>query len=141
MTAPQYLAWSDSICSALQLINHWQDVAIDWKKNAGGRVYLPQDDLARFGLSEQDIAAQCESESWQHMMSFQCNRARDMMDTGRPLGRIVPGRMGFELRLIIAGGIAILDKIDAVHGDIFRHRPQVTKWDWLRIAPRALVLQ
>ncbi|MBL0122521.1 MAG: squalene synthase HpnC [Betaproteobacteria bacterium] len=141
LAAPQNLIWSDSICSALQLINHWQDVGIDWKKNAGGRVYLPQEDLARFGLSDHDIAAQCSSESWQRMMAFQCERARGMMDDGRPLGRTLPGRMGAELRMIIAGGRTILDKIDEAHGDVFRHRPQLTKWDWLKIAPRALVLQ
>ena len=59
--APQNLEWSDAICSALQLINHWQDVAVDWLKNDEGRVYLPQDDLARFGLSERDIATQINS--------------------------------------------------------------------------------
>lgn len=141
LTTPQYLAWSDSICSALQLINHWQDIAVDWKKNVGGRVYLPLDDLARFGLSEQDIAAQSGSDAWQRMMAFQCARARDLMNSGRPLGRILPGRMGAELRMIIAGGATILDKIDAVHGDVFRRRPQLTKWDWLKIAPRALILE
>ena len=141
LTSPQNLAWSDSICSALQLINHWQDIAVDWKKNAGGRVYLPLDDLARFGLSEQDIAAQRVSEAWQQMMAFQCERARDMMNSGRPLGKLLPGRMGAELRLIIAGGATILDKITAVHGDVFRRRPQLSKWDWLKIAPRALIFQ
>ena len=141
MTTPQNLAWSDSICSALQLINHLQDVAVDWKKNAVGRVYLPLDDLARFGLSEKDIAAQCGSTAWQHMMAFQCDRARAIMASGRPLGRILPGRMGAELRLIIAGGATILDKIDGVHGDVFRCRPRLTKWDWLKIAPRALISQ
>ncbi len=137
----QNLAQSDSICSALQLINHWQDIAIDWQKGAGGRVYLPLDDLTRFGLSENDIAAQNNSEAWRRLMEFQCERARAMMNSGRPLGRSLPGRIGAELRLIIAGGVTILDKIDAVHGDIFRRRPQLTKWDWLRIAPRALVFQ
>ena len=141
LTAPQYLAWSDAICTALQLVNHWQDVAIDWKKNTTGRVYLPLDDLARFGLSEQAIAAQTDSVAWQRMMAFQCDRARTMMDAGRPLGRVLPGRMGAELRLIIAGGDTILDKIDGVHGDVFRRRPRLTKWDWLKIAPRALIPQ
>ncbi len=139
MTTPPNLAWSDSICSALQLINHWQDVAIDWKKNEGGRVYLPQEDLARFALSENDIATQSISDGWRHMMAFQCERARNMMLAGRPLGRVLPGRMGAELRLIMAGGLAIADKIDAIGGDVFRHRPRLGKWDWLQIAPRALV--
>ncbi len=141
LDSAQNLAWSDSICSALQLINHWQDIAIDWKKNAVGRVYLPQEDLQRFGLSERDISAQTDSVEWQRMMSFQSNRARQMMSLGQPLGRILPGRMGAELRLIIAGGTRILDKIDAVRGDVFRHRPQLTKWDWFKVTPRALIFQ
>ncbi|MEP7154157.1 MAG: squalene synthase HpnC [Betaproteobacteria bacterium] len=139
LATPQNVAWSDNICSALQLINHWQDVAIDWKKNDGGRVYLPQDDLARFGVSERDIAGQSSDPAWQKMMAFQCARARAMMQSGKPLGRVLPGRMGAELRTMMAGGLAILDKIDTVKGDVFRHRPRLTKWDWIRIGPRALI--
>lgn len=138
-TASQYLTWSDAVCSSLQLINHWQDVAIDWQKNNGGRVYLPLDDLARFGLSEQDIANQSVTDAWRKMMAFQCDRARKMMQFGAPLGNVLTGRMGAELRVIIAGGMAILDKIDAVDGDVFRHRPTISKWDWLKIGPRALI--
>lgn len=136
---PENLAQSDAICSALQLVNHWQDIAIDWRKNDGGRVYLPLDDLARFGLSERDISDQGQSPSWGKMMAFQCDRARKLMQFGAPLGRILSGRMGVELRVIIAGGSAILDKIDAVDGDIFRRRPKISKWDWFRIAPHALI--
>lgn len=136
LTSPRNLAWSDSVCSSLQLINHWQDVAVDWKKNESGRVYLPQEDLRRFGLSEVDIAAGSVSRAWREMMAFQCQRARSMMHAGRPLGRVLPGRLGLELRAIMAGGLAILDKIDAVDGDVFRRRPRLRKWDWLLMAPR-----
>ena len=137
-TTPQNLIRSDAICSALQLINHWQDIAVDWHKNDGGRVYLPLDDLTNFGLGERDIANQVRSPSWGKMMAFECDRARKLMELGAPLGRVLSGRMGAELRVIIAGGGAILDKIDAVDGDVFRHRPRLSKWDWLKIAPRAL---
>ena len=137
--SPQYVMWSDAVCCALQLINHWQDVAIDWRKNNGGRVYLPLDDLARFGLSEQDIANQNDTKAWREMMAFQCDRARKLMQFGAPLGSALAGRMGAELRVIIAGGLSILDKIDAVDGDVFRHRPKLSKWDWLKIGPRALI--
>lgn len=129
------LAWSDSICSALQLINFWQDVAVDWEK---GRVYLPQEDLGRFGVGEQDIAAGRTSEAWRSLMAFQCARARQMLESGRPLTRAMPGRMGLELRFVLAGGNAILDKIDAVQGDVFRCRPRLTKLDWLRQIPAAV---
>ena len=137
-TSAQQLAWSDAICSALQLINHWQDVAVDWKKNSSGRVYLPQDDLAQFGLTDADIATGVNSDAWVAMMAFQCKRARELMLSGAPLAQMLRGRFGIELRLIVGGGLAVLDKIDAVRGDVFHHRPQLTKWDWLRIVPRAL---
>ncbi len=136
------LAMSDKICSALQLINHWQDVAIDWQKNNGGRVYLPMEDLARFDLTTADIALATTtaiSPKWSQMLVFQTSRARQMMHEGAPLSHKMTGRFGAELRLIVAGGLSILDKIDAVNGDVFRHRPKLTKWDWLKIAPAALL--
>ena len=135
----QNLAWSDAICSALQLINHWQDIGVDWQKNNGGRVYLPQDELAQFGLSVANIATKDSSKEWAEMMRFQCSRARALLHSGKPLTGQLPGRMGAELRLIVAGGACILDKIDAVHGDVFRYRPKMSKWDWLKIAPSALL--
>jgi phytoene synthase len=76
-------------------------------------------------------------------MAFQVGRAREMMNNGAPLAAMMPGRFGVELRLIVAGGLTILDKIDAVGGDIFNHRPTVTKLDWigiiLRVIPAALM--
>jgi squalene synthase HpnC len=132
------LRMSDEICSALQLINHWQDVAIDWRKNAHGRVYLPQDEMLRFGLSDADIGRAIPTPEWRAMMAFQVARARQMMESGAPLAAMMPGRFGVELRLIVAGGLTILDKIDAVGGDVFNHRPTVTKLDWLGILLRVL---
>ncbi len=138
-TEADNLAMSDDICSALQLINHWQDVAIDWQKNDGGRVYLPKDELAYYGLSKSDIKGSNCSPAWREMMRFQTSRARSMMQRGAPLSRKMTGRFGAELRLIVAGGMAIVDKIDAADGDIFRYRPKLTTWDWLTIAPAALL--
>ncbi len=138
-TSPQNLAWSDSICSALQLINHWQDVAIDYAKIEGGRIYLPQEDLAKFGLGTIDISTRTRSPAWKDLMAFQCARARDLLNSGKPLGKTLPGRIGAELRTIIAGGAAILNKIDEVNGDVFRHRPSLTKWDWIKIGPKAIL--
>jgi squalene synthase HpnC len=132
------LQMSDEICSSLQLINHWQDVAIDWRKNAHGRVYLPQDEMLRFGLADADIDRAIPTPEWRAMMAFQVARARRMMESGAPLAAMMPGRFGVELRLIVAGGLTILDKIDAVGGDVFNHRPTVTKLDWLGILLRVL---
>ncbi len=138
VTDAHQLRMSDQICSALQLINHWQDIAIDWRKNDVGRVYLPQEDLAHFGLTTDDIANSRFTPRWTDMMAFQSARARQMMQSGAPLSHEMKGRFGAELRLIVVGGLCILDKIDRVAGDVFNHRPVVTRWDWLRLAPSAL---
>jgi len=133
--SPQQLAWSDSICSGLQLINHWQDVGVDWRK---GRVYLPQEDLRRFDVSEQQIAAGTADGRWRDLLRFQVERARAMMIAGSPLGRSLPGRIGMELRLIVAGGLRILEKIEAVSYDVFRRRPKLKAYDWPLLAWRAV---
>ncbi len=131
---PANLRDSDAICSSLQLINHWQDIAVDWGK---GRVYLPQEDLAHFGIGEAWIAEGRVDGPWQDMVRFQCQRARAMMRSGSPLGTRLPGRIGLEIRAISAGGLRILDRIDAVHGDVFRHRPVLKGGDWARILWKA----
>jgi squalene synthase HpnC len=128
---------SDCICSALQLINFWQDVAIDWQK---GRVYLPQDDLARFGVSEAQFADFRWSEDWAALLAFQTDRARALMLEGAPLVHQLPGRLGWEIRLTVQGGLAILEQIDRVRGDVFAHRPLLRRGDWLRMAGRALFM-
>jgi squalene synthase HpnC len=134
-TDAESLSRSDAICSSLQLINFWQDVGVDWDK---GRVYIPQEDLAAHGVPESAIAGRVADARWRELMAFECDRARRMLLAGAPLGRSLPGRLGLEIRAIVAGGAAILDKIDAVQGDVFRHRPVLRKVDWVRILARAL---
>ena len=132
---PENQELSDAICSALQLINHWQDVAIDWSK---GRVYLPTEDLDRFGVTEQEIATGTCNDRWQALMRYQVDRARQLMNGGRPLGRRLPGRIGMEIRAIVAGGLRLADKLDAVRYDIFHRRPTLHGSDWLRVFAAAL---
>lgn len=136
---PDNLAASDAVCTALQLINHWQDVAIDWRKNPPhGRVYLPQDEMAHYGVDEAQLAAgRCDA-AWRALMHFQCARARALMLHGAPLARRLPGRVGLELRFIVAGGLRILDKLEAVDYDVFRRRPVITAADGPRLAWRSL---
>ena len=129
------LVRSDCVCSSLQLINFWQDVAIDWQKP---RVYLPQSDLAYFGVSEAQIAAGRIDDNWRALMRFQIDRARDMMNRGAPLGSAIPGRIGLELRTIVAGGLRILEKIEAVDFDVFSRRPVLRIYDWPLLSWRAL---
>lgn len=125
---PQNLAYSDAICTALQIINFWQDVKKDY---AIGRIYLPQDEMARFGVTEGNIADERVDAAWRELMQFQVQRARDLMKSGAPLGSILTGRIGLEMRLIIAGGLRILDKLNAADYDMFRHRPVLRPFDWV----------
>jgi len=124
---PQNLRWSDHICSSLQIINFLQDIAID---DAKGRVYMPQDELARFRVGEAQIAARDASGAWRDFMAFQVNRTRRMLWDGAPLGRSLTGRIGLEMRMIIAGGDRILTKILNANADVFRHRPVLRAYDW-----------
>ncbi|MCC6880224.1 MAG: squalene synthase HpnC [Rhodocyclaceae bacterium] len=126
---------SDGICSSLQLINHWQDIAIDWRK---GRIYLPQDELARFGIAESQIAEGRWDAAWAALMDFQIDRARRMMLDGSPLVHQLPGRIGLELRLIVASGLRMLDKLQRARGDVFRRRPVISGRDWPAILLHAL---
>lgn len=132
---PQNLAYSDAICSSLQLINFLQDVAIDYQKE---RIYLPQDEMARFGISERQIAAGDTGGNWSPFMAFQVERTRTLLQSGAPLGRILKGRLGLEMRMIIEGGARILAKIAAVNGDVYRQRPVLRWFDWPLMLSRAL---
>ncbi|MDW8324828.1 MAG: squalene synthase HpnC [Burkholderiales bacterium] len=132
---PKHQAWSDGICSALQLTNMLQDIAIDYRK---GRIYLPQDEMARFGVSERQIAEGRVDALWQQFMHFQIERARRMLAAGAPLARALPGRIGLELRLIVLGGERILYKLHAARGDVFTRRPVLTAVDWLYMLRRAV---
>lgn len=126
---------ADAICSALQLINFWQDVGIDIGK---GRIYLPQEDLLRFGVAEADILAQRDTPAWRALMAFEVDRARGLMLAGAPLATRLPGRIGWELRLVIQGGLRILERIEAAGYDVYRRRPRLGKPDYLIMGWRAL---
>jgi squalene synthase HpnC len=140
---PENLAMSDSICTALQLTNHWQDIAIDATKGSEGRIYLPQDELMLWGYSDADIlsgtAVTRDPVRWAEFMAFQTQRVTGLFDQGQALpvqlGRH-SWRIGQELRLTVAGGRRILQKIHAVKGDVYSHRPKLNSLDWLRILLR-----
>ncbi|MDP3636141.1 MAG: squalene synthase HpnC [Azonexus sp.] len=136
-TEIKHLEQSDCICSALQLINFWQDVAVDWEKE---RIYIPQADLPRFKISEADIASSRWSANWAALMDFEIDRARDLMLQGAPLVHALPGRLGWEIRLTIQGGLRILERLRQVRGNVFERRPKLGKWDWLVLAGRSLTM-
>lgn len=126
---------SDAICSALQLINFLQDVAIDREKE---RIYMPLDDLARFGVTAEQLDRGEANARFKELMQFEVDRARALMLSGAPLARRLPGRIGWELRLVIQGGLRILEAIEQVQFDVFRRRPRLKLPDWLLIGWRAL---
>jgi squalene synthase HpnC len=133
--APGNVAASDAICTGLQLANFWQDIALDWRK---GRVYLPQEDLDRFGIDEAAIAAgRCDAR-WRELVAFECARTRGLLESGRPLLRAVPWRLRLELAGVIEGGRRILQRIVAVDGDVFAHRPTLRAADWAMVALHAV---
>jgi squalene synthase HpnC len=128
------VACSDAICTALQLINFWQDVAIDWRK---GRIYIPQAEMARCAVRDADIGAQCCDPRWRALMQAQVQSTRALMLAGAPLARRMPGRFGLELCLVVQGGLRILEKIEQADYDVFRHRPKLGKADWALLMLRA----
>ncbi|MEP6607873.1 MAG: squalene synthase HpnC [Burkholderiaceae bacterium] len=126
---------SDAVCAGLQLTNFWQDVAIDWRK---GRVYIPQHDLRTFDVSEAQIARGEVDTNWRRLMAFEVARTRTLLHEGAPLASALGGRVGMELRLVVQGGLRILERIDAVGGDVFSRRPRLTAGDWTLMSWRAL---
>lgn len=122
--------WSDDICTALQLANHWQDVAVDLDKD---RIYLPLEDLSRFEISVDELARRDANSSFKRLMKFEVERARAMFARGKPLCTSVSGRFGLELRSVWLGGMRILDRIEQNGFDVFTGRPVITSTDKLKI--------
>lgn len=133
------LAQSDAVCSALQLINFWQDISVD---HARGRHYLPADALARHGLTLTDFAGPGEpavQARCQALVAELCAQAQALMQQGAPLARRIPGRAGWELRLVVQGGLRILEKIAGIGHRSWLQRPTVGKADVPLLLWRALV--
>jgi squalene synthase HpnC len=129
---------SDAICSALQLINFWQDFSRDGPR---ARLYVPQADLDRHGATADDVLACRDSPAARALIGELCTWARELMLQGAPLALGLPGRVGWELRLVVQGGLAILDKIDARHHDSLLYRPSIGVWDLPRLVWRALTMR
>jgi len=126
---------ADAICTGLQCVNFWQDVRIDWLKD---RIYLPQDALCRHGITEEDIGTCRLSPSWRAMMAERVEHARALLHSGAPLARRLPGRVGLELRLVVQGGLRILEQIEQACYDVFLNRPQLGGKDWGVMVWRAI---
>ncbi|MPZ41931.1 MAG: squalene synthase HpnC [Betaproteobacteria bacterium] len=126
---------SDRICTALQLINFWQDVAIDYTK---GRIYLPLDDMRHFAVTEAQLGRREADAAFRALMRHEVERTRRLLHDGAALGHRLRGRIGLEIRMVIAGGDTILHKLIAADYDVFRRRPVLRAWDWISMLARAL---
>ncbi|MDA1018535.1 MAG: squalene synthase HpnC, partial [Planctomycetota bacterium] len=126
----QNVAWSDSICTGLQLANFWQDVSRDADIH---RVYLPREDRERFGYTDDDLAARVTNAAFFDLMRFEVERAREWLRGGLPLIGRLPGRMQVDIELFARGGLKILERIEDFGFRVWETRPVVTKFDAARL--------
>lgn len=126
---------ANAICTGLQLTNFWQDIALDSQKR---RIYLPQDKLRRYHIVEEAIERRQTDDAWRALMREQTQQARQLLISGLPLVYRLPPRLSFELRLVIQGGLRILERLDQLHYDVFLNRPTLRKRDWILLLWRAL---
>ena len=134
--SPENMRLSDGICSALQLINFWQDVRIDYETK--NRIYLPQDEMRRFGVDEEHLRQHRCDPPFQDLMRFQSERARQMMLEGAALLRALEGRFRLEISITVQGGLRILEKLERANYDMFRRRPAHQWADWLVLFLKAI---
>lgn len=133
----QALRESDAICTALQLINFWQDLSVDIPR---GRFYLPDDNCAAHGVDRSQLQALQPTPHTTALITEHARWARATMLEGAPLVHRLPGRIGWELRLVVQGGLRILDKVDALQGHSLCQRPRIRAWDAPVMLGRALVM-
>ncbi len=126
---------SDAICSALQLINFWQDLSMDIPR---GRYYLPREECERFGVPQADILAQRQTASATQLIAACAHSARASMAFGSSLVHQIPGRAVWELRLVVQGGLRILDRIEALQFATLNQRPTLRWWDFPVMLWRAI---
>ena len=125
---------SDYTCTALQLANFWQDVAVDYGK---GRIYLPLENLAKFGVSESDIAERRATPQFRELMKFEVTRAREWFAMGLPLAAKVDKHLAIDIELFSRGGLEILKAIERQGYDVLTHRPAISKLRKLWLVGRA----
>jgi len=126
---------SDHICSALQLINFLQDLQQDYHEN--NRIYLPQDEMQRFGVDENFLITARSDEPMQALIDYQLQRIEGMFEVGAPLGLKLRGRFGLEIRLIISAGMKVTEQLMQHRGDVY-NRPRLKQRDYLQILLHAL---
>ena len=133
---PQNVAWSDSICTGLQLANFWQDVARD---AAIGRTYLPQEDRHRYGVTDEILRLRRSTPEFTTLMRFEVDRTREFLQAGRPLVGAVPSWLQVEIDLFLHGGLQIIREIETIRYRVWEVRPRVSKWAIARLFVRSLI--
>ena len=128
-------ALADEVCTGLQLANFWQDVARD---HDIGRVYLPAEDRARFGYTEENLAAHRTTPAFRELMRFEVDRARGFFDRGESLLPLLPREARLDVDLFIRGGRAILQSIEEINYDVWSRRPEVTRVQKVKLLVAAI---
>jgi squalene synthase HpnC len=123
LASEERLRLSDKVCSALQLIEHWQDVGEDYR---AGRIYLPAEDFIRYGVRERDLACQCASSQLRALMAFEVTRAWALLREGAPLVRMLPGRCSFAVAGFVSGGRSALRAIERANYDVLGKRTRAS---------------
>jgi squalene synthase HpnC len=135
---PLSLSQSDAICSALQLANFWQDLSLDLPR---GRIYLPETDARSHGLDLRTAASLADGANSRALVRGLCLWAESLMHSGAPLALRVPGRAGWELRLVVQGGLRILEKIRRLGFGTMSRRPTLTAFDLPVLLWRSLTMR
>jgi len=127
---------ADATCTALQLTNFWQDIAVDLGK---GRVYIPQEDMARFGYSEEELEHAIVNDSFRALVAFEVGRTRELFARGLGLLDMVNGRLKVDIKLFSLGGLSVLEAIETNGYDVFRRRPRLSRWQKAALFARGLL--
>lgn len=118
---PERIALSNRVCTGLQLVEHWQDVAEDYRR---GRIYLPVEDLERFGVAEHELGGSDATPPFKRLMAFEVARARELLAEGAPLIRALTGRAALAVAAFVAGGRSALAAIERADFDVLASRPR-----------------
>ncbi len=132
---PDFFALSDNICTALQLVNHVQDVYEDWQR---GRIYLPQQDMITFAVSEENIDKRQATDNFKRLLKFETERTRQLFKAGFPLLRKVSRKLAPQLALYWGGGMAAVRAIERVDYDVLNCSTKLNRLDKLKVVIKAL---
>ena len=126
--------YSDKVCTALQLTNFWQDVSVDLKID---RIYIPEKEMSEFNLNEKMLFDKTENDDFRKMMKHLTERTKLLFEEGRKITDYVSGRLRYELKITIAGGMEILNKIEKINYNVLSQRVTISNIDKLKLLAKA----